>query len=85
VYDVKKRGMMIPLKGERDICEELANASKNQTVASNLAKNNIPTTCPVKKVSKLITDFTVLKPLAGKYIITSEEEPNKIHKLKLRR
>lgn len=48
VYDVKKRGMMIPLKGERDICEELAKASKNETVATNLAKNNIPKTCPFK-------------------------------------
>ncbi|PNF14027.1 hypothetical protein B7P43_G03565 [Cryptotermes secundus] len=48
-YDVKKRGMMIPIKGERDVCEELANASKNKTVAENLAKNNIPTSCPFKK------------------------------------
>jgi hypothetical protein len=66
VYDVKKRGMMIPLKGERDICEELAKASKNQTVATSLAKNNIPTTCPIKAVSKRITDLTVLKPFDGK-------------------
>jgi hypothetical protein len=66
VYDVKKRGMMIPIKGERDICEELANASKNETVAANLAKNNIPTTCPFKEVSKPITDSTVLNPFPVK-------------------
>jgi hypothetical protein len=65
VYDVKKRGMMIPLKGERDICEELAKASKNTTVATKLAKNNIPTSCPLKEVSKLITDFTVLNAFPG--------------------
>jgi hypothetical protein len=66
VYDIKKRGMMIPIKGERDVCEELATASKNKTVATNLAKNNIPTSCPVKEVSKPITDFTVLNYFPGK-------------------
>jgi hypothetical protein len=65
-YDVKKRGMMIPIKGERDICDDLAKASQNATVAANMAKNNIPSTCPVKEVSKPIMDFSVLSPFAGR-------------------
>jgi hypothetical protein len=51
VYDVNKKGMMIPFKGEKDICEELATASKNPAVATNLIKYNIGTRCPVKEVS----------------------------------
>jgi hypothetical protein len=51
VYDVKKRGMMIPFKGEKDICEELASASKDPTVAANLMKYNVGTSCPIKEVS----------------------------------
>lgn len=56
---------MIPIKGERDICEDLAKASQNATVATNMAKNNIPSSCPVKEVSTLIMDFSVLKPFVG--------------------
>jgi hypothetical protein len=66
VYDVRKRGMMIPIKGDRDICDELATASRNETVATNMKKNNIPTSCPIKKVSKPITDFMVLNPFPRK-------------------
>jgi hypothetical protein len=66
VYDVKKRGMMIPIKGERDVCDDLAKASQNATVAANMAKNNIPSTCPVKEVSKPIKDLAVINPFAGK-------------------
>jgi hypothetical protein len=51
VYDVKKRGMMIPFKGEKDVCEELATASKNPSVAANLVKYNIGTSCPITEVS----------------------------------
>jgi hypothetical protein len=83
VYDVKKRGMMIPIKGERDICEELAKASKDKTVATNLAKYNISPTCPVKEVSKTVTDFTVVKPFAGKLWQQVKRNQIKIHKYKL--
>jgi hypothetical protein len=51
IYDVKKKGMMIPFKGEKDICEELATAAKDPTVAEKLKKYNIETSCPIKEVS----------------------------------
>jgi hypothetical protein len=51
VYDVKKKGMMIPFKGEKNICEELATAAKDPDVAQKLEKNNIEKSCPIKEVS----------------------------------
>jgi hypothetical protein len=51
VYDVKKKGMMIPLKGEKDVCEELASASKDPNVAEKLTKYNLEKNCPIEEVS----------------------------------
>jgi len=51
VYDVKKKGMMIPFKGEKDICEELATAAKDPTVKEKLKKYNLESGCPIKEVS----------------------------------
>ena len=51
VYDVKKKGMMIPFKGEKDICEELATAAKDPTAAKKLKDYKIETSCPIKEVS----------------------------------
>jgi hypothetical protein len=51
LYDVKKKGMMIPFKGEKDICEELATYAKDPTVAEKLAKYNLEKSCPIKEVS----------------------------------
>jgi hypothetical protein len=59
VYDVKKRGMMVPFKGEKDICQELAKASRDPTVAANLKKYNIGPTCPVKEVSEHMSNITL--------------------------
>jgi hypothetical protein len=50
VYDVKKKGMMIPFKGEKNICEELATASQNPDVAADLVKYGVGTHCPIKEV-----------------------------------
>jgi len=51
MYDVKKKGMMIPFKGEKDICEEIATAAKDPSVAEKMRKYNIETSCPIKAVS----------------------------------
>jgi hypothetical protein len=42
---------MIPFKGEKDVCEELASASKNPAVAENLKKYKLSTSCPIKEAS----------------------------------
>jgi hypothetical protein len=62
LYDVKKRGLMVPFKGEKNICQELETASRDPTVAANLKKYNIGPTCPVKKVSTLMS---YVRPIAG--------------------
>ena len=51
VYDIKKKGMMIPLKGEKDVCEELATAAKDPKVAEKFTKYNLEKNCPIKEVS----------------------------------
>jgi len=51
MYDVKKKGMMIPFKGEKDICQELATASKDPAVKEKLTKYDIESSCPIKEVS----------------------------------
>jgi hypothetical protein len=51
MYDVKRKGMMIPFKGEKDMCEELATATKNPDTAAELKKYNLDTHCPIKEVS----------------------------------
>lgn len=49
-YDVKKKGMMVPFKGERDACEELAKQSKQKDVADKLKQYKINKNCPVQAV-----------------------------------
>ncbi|XP_069683230.1 uncharacterized protein [Periplaneta americana] len=49
IYDVKKRGMMVPFKGEKDICEEMAKAAQDPEAQKKLKEKNISATCPVKK------------------------------------
>jgi hypothetical protein len=53
---------MVPFKGEKNICQELETASRDPTVAANLKKYNIGPTCPVKKVSTLMSH---VRPIAG--------------------
>ncbi|GFG31215.1 hypothetical protein Cfor_06931, partial [Coptotermes formosanus] len=50
LYDVKKKGMMVPFKGERDACEELAKLSKKQDVADKLKQYKISKNCPINAV-----------------------------------
>jgi len=42
---------MIPFKGEKDVCEELATAAKDPSVAEKLGKYNFEKSCPIKEVS----------------------------------
>jgi hypothetical protein len=44
---------MVPFKGERDACEELAKLSKQQDVADKLKQYNINKDCPISKVSSI--------------------------------
>lgn len=53
LYDVKKKGMMVPFKGERDACEELAKLSKKQDVADKLKQYKISKNCPINAVSSV--------------------------------
>ncbi|KAJ4447659.1 hypothetical protein ANN_09666 [Periplaneta americana] len=50
VYDVKKRGMMVPFKGEKDVCEEIAKASQDPEAQKKLKEKNINPNCPIKKM-----------------------------------
>ncbi|KDR14704.1 uncharacterized protein LOC110834292 [Zootermopsis nevadensis] len=50
-YDIKKKGMMVPFKGEKDACEEIAKATKESDTASRLKKYNISPNCPIKSVN----------------------------------
>jgi hypothetical protein len=50
MYDVKKRGMIVPFKGERDVCEELAKGSKEPETSQKLKQYHISPSCPIKAV-----------------------------------
>jgi hypothetical protein len=61
-YDVKKRGMMVPFKGDRDVCEEFEKACKDSDTAGRLKKYNVAPTCPIKSVRTFVTDFIPIRP-----------------------
>jgi hypothetical protein len=50
VYDVKKKGMMVPFKGEKDVCETLEGFGKKPDVKKKLQQYKISEKCPVAKV-----------------------------------
>jgi len=49
---------MIPLKGEINICDELAKASRDPAAAVYLQKANIGPICPVKVVSTRVCEIS---------------------------
>jgi len=53
VYDVKKKGMMVPFKGEKDVCETLEGFGKKPDVKKKLQQYKISEKCPVAKVSSV--------------------------------
>lgn len=53
IYDIKKKGMMVPFKGERDVCEELAKFSKDPDASKKMKEYKISSHCPVQPVSSV--------------------------------
>jgi hypothetical protein len=51
IYDVKKRGMIVPFKGEKDVCDEVPKLAKDKKAGDLFTKYKIPTSCPFKAVS----------------------------------
>jgi hypothetical protein len=52
-YDVNKQGMIIPLRGSRDICEELKKFAEDPKTKQKMKEKKISTECPVKPVSSV--------------------------------
>jgi hypothetical protein len=53
IYEVKKKGMITPFKGEKDVCETLEKFGKKPDVAARLDVHKINKKCPVDKVSSV--------------------------------
>jgi hypothetical protein len=51
MYDVKKRGMIVPFKGEKDVCDEIPKISKEPKASKLFKKYEISQNCPMKAVS----------------------------------
>jgi hypothetical protein len=52
--------MMVPFKGEKDVCETLAEFAKKPDVAKKLDQYKISKKCPVAKVSSVCRLITCL-------------------------
>jgi hypothetical protein len=53
IYEVKKKGMMVPFKGERDFCEELEKYGNDPDTEKRMKQYNIGTSCPIPAVSSV--------------------------------
>jgi hypothetical protein len=60
-YDVKKKGMMVPFKGERDVCEEYEKACKESDTAARVKSYNLEMKCPIKSVRTFVTGFIPIR------------------------
>lgn len=50
MYDVKKRGMIVPFKGEKDVCDEVPKVAKEKKASELFAKYKVPSNCPFKAI-----------------------------------
>lgn len=55
VYEVKKKGMITPFKGEKDVCETVEKFGKKPDVAQKMQQYKISKKCPMEKVKACST------------------------------
>ena len=53
IYEVKKKGMITPFKGEKDVCETVEKFGKKPDVAQKMQQYKISKKCPMEKVSSV--------------------------------
>jgi hypothetical protein len=51
--EAKKKGMMVPLKVEKDVCVELAKLGKDPDTGKKMKQYKIGTSCPIPAVSSV--------------------------------
>ncbi|KAJ4447662.1 hypothetical protein ANN_09669 [Periplaneta americana] len=55
-YDIRKTGIMFPIRGENDMCEEMAKMSQYPQALKMMQEYNITASCPMQKTRMCVPE-----------------------------
>ncbi|KAJ9583949.1 hypothetical protein L9F63_021723 [Diploptera punctata] len=53
MYDIRKKGIVVPFKGEKNMCEEIEKMGKTPEAVEKLKEYNVVAKCPIPKMDSM--------------------------------